>query len=154
MSGPASMQTHAEAQPGLRDWAKTVLIILAAGPPVGGVPFAIIAMISKDSSEWIMLPVAILGAIVTSYVIGLPIAIIALILFLLLQHFIARGTVYLAIACGLVSSEILTLLYHARLPSFAFNWGDYIVALIMLGIPSAISAYVCWRITKPLHRLQ
>ncbi|HEX5213428.1 MAG TPA: hypothetical protein VFW22_17010 [Pseudolabrys sp.] len=152
MTTPVAMQMRPASRQRLLEWVKVVLIVLAAGPPIGGVVFALVSAFLQRSWSWEVLPMALLGAPVLSYVVGLPIAAIALTLFLSLQFFISRGGIYLAVICGAVAAEFVVFLWDVISPS-PLGVGGYIMGFVMFGIPSVVSAFICWRITRQLHRL-
>jgi hypothetical protein len=129
------------------------LIVLAAGPPIGGVVFAFIG--SFIIGAWTMLPMATVTAPMVSYLIGVPIVVIALMIFLPLQLFVEHGTLYLAVVCGALAAEIAVLLWDVISgPRSDLGLYDYMMGFVVFGIPSAVSAFACWHITRHLHRLQ
>jgi len=157
-----SVTTRSESKERLLEWTKVNAIVLAVAPPIGGVLTGMIALFTSPRfsyEELYLLPVMLVAFATMSYVLGLPAAVFALILFLPLQYLVTRGTVYLAAICGVVGAELAILLLNVMRwlegqpfsseHSFSYAWG-----FAMFGIPAAISAAICWRITRRFHRLQ
>jgi hypothetical protein len=144
----------------LYDWIKTILIILAVGPPIGGFVFGLllsIVTVLNGPDKWEFVPASMIISMFASYVFGLPIGIVAVALFLVLTRFISRGTAYLAVLCGVISTVLLIVLNEMMRPpvpaALQITWTDFVLQVVAFGFPSALSAWLCWRITKPLHRL-
>jgi hypothetical protein len=160
MSQPAAEPSRSEARQRLYDWIKTVFIILAVGPPIGGLVFGLllsVVTVLDRPDKWEDVPVTVIVSILTSYVVGLPIAAVAVALFAMLSRFGSRGTAGLAVLCGVTSAVLLIALNEMmRQPvpaAFELTWKDFMLQVVAFGMPSAVSAWVCWRMTKPLHRL-
>ncbi len=160
MNEPAAEASRSGSRQRLYDRIKTVLVILAVGPPIGGLAFGLllsVVTVLNDPQKWEGVPVTVIVSIVTSYVLGLPIAAVAVALFLMLSRFGSRGTAGLAVLCGVISAALLIALNEImRRPvpaAFGLTWKDFLLQLMAFGIPSAVSAWVCWRMTEPMHRL-
>jgi hypothetical protein len=143
----------------LHDWTKTVLFILAVGPPVGGLVYGLFlsaVIILKGLDKSVQFPAGILASMVLSYVIGVPVAAVAVPLFFVLQRLVKRGTAYLAALCAVLASLFLIFLNDVTRDStfIRMGWRDYLIMLGIFGVPSAISALVCWRMTSQWHRLR
>jgi energy-converting hydrogenase Eha subunit A len=160
MSEPATEASRSGPRQRRHDWIKTVLVILAVGPPIGGFTFGLLlsgATVLNNPHKWEAVPVTVIFSTVTSYVLGLPMAGVAVALFLMLYRFGLRGTARLAALCGVISATLLIALNEMmRRPvpaAFGLTLKDFTLQLIAFGIPSAVSAWACWRMTKPIHRL-
>jgi hypothetical protein len=147
----------------LIEWTKVVAIVLAAGPPIGGLVLALIIFLidprhtMRGGVE--MLPVFFVTLPLVSHIGGVPVAVIALALFLPSQYFIKRGTVYLAMICGALATGIALFILAATSPKgidlqSLTDVGSYGPIVVMFAIPSVIAAWACWRITRRFHRLQ
>jgi hypothetical protein len=160
MSQPATEPSRSEARQRVYDWIKTVFVILAVGPPIGGLVFGLllsVVTVLNGPDKWEAVPVTVIVSMMTSYVLGLPIAAVAVALFWILSRFRSRGTAGLAVLCGVTSAVLLIALNETmRRPvpaAFELTWKDFMLQVVAFGMPSAVSAWVCWRMTKPLHRL-
>lgn len=157
MSERTAESSRSNSRQRLNDWIKTLIIILVVGPPIGGFVFGLLLSVMtvlNGPDKWeFVLPATIISTVV-SYVFGLPIAAVAVALFLMLSRVVSRGTAYLAVLCSVTSTALLIVLNEiTRRTAFPLNGKDFVVQLVAFGIPSAVSGLVCWRITKPFHRL-
>jgi hypothetical protein len=158
---PAAEPSRSDSRQRFYDWVKTMVIILVAGPPIGGFVFGLMfslgSVLKGGVDNWEAVPATLLTTVALSHVFGLPIAVVAIALFLVLSRFISRGTSYLAVACGVMSAALAIALMEAmRQPvaaQFQLTWRDVVVQLAAFGIPSAVAGWACWRVTRPLHRL-
>jgi hypothetical protein len=154
------VQLRFEPKQRLYDWIKTVITILIVGPPIGGFVFGFllsVMTVANGPDKWEFVPAAVIVSMVMSYVLGLPSAAVGVALFLMLIPFVRRGTAYLAVLCGVTSTVLLITSAEMMRPSvpvaLQLTWTDVVAHLVSFGIPSGISAWLCWRMTKPWHRL-
>jgi hypothetical protein len=143
------------------EWTTFALFVLAIGPAIAGVLVGIFGSvafpINMDKFHW-SIPVFTIGfSVVLTYLAGLLIAAPALVFFILLYSFFRKGSLYIAIGSGVLSSIfVLTarFVWTARalepVPASITELGQQIAALATL---SAITAAICWYQTKHLHRL-
>jgi hypothetical protein len=141
-------------------WVKAVLVSLVVGPPIGGLIFGLLISAMKvleGPGGWEFALGALITAPLLSYIVGLPVAAVAIVLFLLLSWFASRGKAGLAALCGLVSAALLIVLSDSLRPpvgpGLRMSLQDFALQLVAFGTPSAISGWVCWRITRPWHQL-
>jgi len=163
VSEPAAEPSRSDSRQRLYNWIKTVITILAVGPPIGGLVFGLLLSVvtmlnGPDKWEFVTaVPAAVITSVVASYLVGLPIAAVAVALFLMLSWFRSRGTAWLAVLCGVISTALLVVFNEMmRRPvpaALQLTSSDCVLQLVAFGIPSAVSGWVCWRVTKPLHRL-
>jgi glucan phosphoethanolaminetransferase (alkaline phosphatase superfamily) len=160
VSEPAAEPSRSESRQRLYDWIKTVVIILVAGPPIGGLVFGLLLSLGtvfNAQDKWESIPVTVMISIALSYVIGLPVAAVAIALFLILSRFMSHRTSYLAVLCGVISTAVLIVLnemMRGTIPSaLRLTWPDLVLQVVAFGIPSAVAGWVCWRMTRPLHRM-
>lgn len=144
----------------LLGWIKAVAVALVAGPPIGGLVFGLELGLTSGFSgggNWASVPATVMLAVITSYIIGLPVAAVAVVLFLLLSRLVSRGTGVLAVISGVAATAMLIVLNEAvRGPAAAhlrLTWTDFALQLAAFGIPAMIAAWACWRMTRPLHKL-
>ena len=154
------MQFPAETRQRLYDWIKTVVTILLVGPLIGGFVAGLLTgsmAVLKGAEKWDFIPIATMGSMAMSYLFGLPIGIVAVTLLLMLLPFTPRGTTYLAVLCAVTAAVLLFALVEIMRPpipvTLQTTWTARGIRLVSFGIPSAISAWLCWRMTKRWHGL-
>lgn len=143
----------------LIDWVKAIAIALLVGPAIGGVVLGVmlgVVAVFEDPSQWGLFGIIPL-AVVYAYFVGLPIAVAAIVLFLIVSRFKSTGTAWLAMGCGLFSAALFVIAEEvsrgAASATVQPTWRDSVTYFLLFGIPAVASSGACWRITKRFHRL-
>lgn len=156
---PRAMNERPDSKPALMDWIKTVAIALLLGPAVGGVVLGVmlgVVAVFDDPSQWQIFGIIPL-AVMYAYFVGLPIAVLAIVFFLIVSRFRSTGTARLAVGCGLLSAALFVIAVEASRGSGPASvqptWRDSLMYFLLFGVPAAASSWACWRITRRFHRL-
>lgn len=154
------MAAQSDSKQRLYDWIKAVLVVFAVGPPIGGFVIGLMlaaASVLSGTGGWEYVPVVLIVSPVVSYILGLPVAALAVVLFIPSSRLVSRGTRVLAAVCGVVSAALLigfNEIMRLSVPAgLQMQWRDFVLQLVVLGIPSGVSGWVCWHVTRSWHRL-
>ncbi len=141
-------------------WILVALITLVVAPAVGGFVLALgtgLYLLLPNPPQAVWLPSGAFGAVLTSYYLGLPLAVVGLVWFALLRWFLSLKSFYLAALSGLLSVasliclQIVTNGLSAGLANIP--WASLLVEIVILGIPAVLAAAASWWTAQLLHRL-
>jgi hypothetical protein len=149
------------------EWTTFALFVLFIGPAIGGVVAGIFGSIglafNMEKFHW-SIPVFAIGVSVAfGYYSGSLIAAPALVIFAFLAQLFGKGSMFLAIASGILSAIVVLPLHilltgKGLIPITEVGARElgvkYVVSeAVALTVISAITAAICWHMTKPLHKL-